>query len=75
MATQLLIYETATPVGYARHGDWSVEVGTDYSFSRGVNSVPLMAVEILGAAAEYAVVFGGTLLAMAWLVVQLFRAL
>lgn len=60
MATQLLIYETATPVAYARHGDWSVEVGTDYSFSRGVNSVPLMSVEILGAAAEYAVVFGGT---------------
>ena len=60
MATQLLIYETATPVAHARHGDWSVEVGTDYSFSRGVNSVPLMSVEILGAAAEYAVVFGGT---------------
>lgn len=60
MATQLLIYETATPVAHARHGDWSVEVGTDYSFSRGVNSVPLMSVEILSAAAEYAVVFGGT---------------
>jgi SapC protein len=60
LATQLLIYETATPVSHARHGDWSVEVGTDYSFSRGVNSVPLMAVEVLGAAAEYAVVFGGT---------------
>ena len=60
MATQLLIYETATPVAHARHGDWSVEVGTDYSFSRGVNSVPLMSVEIPSAAAEYAVVFGGT---------------
>jgi hypothetical protein len=60
VATQLLIYETATPVAHSRHGDLSVEVGTDYSFSKGVNSVPLMAVEILGAAAEYAVVFGGT---------------
>jgi hypothetical protein len=60
LATQLLIYETATPVVHTRHGGWSVEVGTDYSFSKGVNSVPLMAVEILGAAAEYAVVFGGT---------------
>ncbi len=60
MATQLLIYETATPVSYGRHGEWSVEVGTDYSFSRGVNSVPLMSVEVLNAAAEYAVVFGGT---------------
>jgi hypothetical protein len=60
LATQLLIYETAIPVSYGRHGEWSVEVGTDYSFSRGVNSVPLMAVEIPSAAAEYAVVFGGT---------------
>ncbi len=60
MATQLLIYETATPMSYGRHGDWSVEVGTDYSFSRSVNSVPLMSVEILSAAAEYAVVLGGT---------------
>jgi len=60
MATQLLIYETAAPVSYGRHGEWCVEVGTDYSFSRGVNSVPLMSVEILNAAAEYAVVFGGT---------------
>jgi hypothetical protein len=60
MATQLLIYETAVPVTYSRHGDWSVEVGTDYAFSRKVNSVPLMAVEIASAAAEYAVVFGGT---------------
>lgn len=60
MAAQLLIYETAIPVSYVRHGGWSVEVGTDYSFSRGVNSVPLMSVEILNAAAEYAVVIGGT---------------
>ena len=60
MATQLLIYETATPMSYGRHGDWFVEVGTDYSFSRSVNSVPLMSVEILSAAAEYAVVLGGT---------------
>lgn len=60
MATQLLIYETATPVTHARHGNWSVEVGTDYSFSRGVNSVPLMTVEMLSAASEYAIVFGGT---------------
>src|SRR4026209_2568759 len=59
LATQLLIYETSTPVAHARHGDWSVEVGTDYSFSRGVNSVPLMSVEILGGGAEYAVAFGG----------------
>jgi hypothetical protein len=60
MATQLLIYETATPVSQRRHGDWSIDAGKDYSFSRKVNSVPLMAVEIPNAAAEYPLVFGGT---------------
>jgi SapC len=60
MASQLLIYESAVPVSGARHGDVSVEVGADYGFSKGVNSVPLMAVEFPHAAAEYAVVFSGT---------------
>jgi len=36
-----------------------VEIGADYAFSRKVNSVPLMAVEFPGAAAEYAIVFAG----------------
>ena len=60
MASQLLIYESAVPVSAARHGNLSVEVGADYSFSKGVNSVPLMAVEFPHAAAEYAIVFSGT---------------
>jgi len=60
MSTQLFIYESAVPVSNARHGEWSVEVGADYSFSKGVNSVPLMAVEFPHAAAEYAIVFSGT---------------
>jgi hypothetical protein len=55
-----LVYEAAVPVSFARHGNWSVEVGADYAFSRKVNSVPLMAVEMPIAASEYAVVFGGT---------------
>ena len=57
MAKQLLIYETAVPITPARHGKHSVEVGGRYAFSAGVNAVPLMAVEILRAATEYAVVF------------------
>ena len=57
MTKQLLIYETAVPVTPARHGKHSVEVGGNYAFSAGVNAVPLMAVEILRAATEYAVVF------------------
>lgn len=57
MTKQLLIYETAVPVTPARHGRHSVEAGGSYAFSAGVNAVPLMAVEILPAATEYAVVF------------------
>ncbi|HET9823428.1 MAG TPA: SapC family protein [Burkholderiaceae bacterium] len=57
MSKQLLIYETAVPVSAARHGKHSIEVGGTYTFSAGVNAVPLMAVEILRAATEYAVVF------------------
>ena len=60
MASQMLIYESAVPVSSARHAGWSVEVGRDYAFSKSVNSVPLMAVEIPNATAEYAVVFSGT---------------
>jgi hypothetical protein len=60
MATQLLIYEAAVPINPARHGQWSVEVGNDYAFSRNVNSVPLMAAEFDHAAAEYPIVFAGT---------------
>ena len=57
MASQMLIYESAVPVSSARHGRWSVEVGADYTFSKNVNSVPLMAVEFPNAASEYAIVF------------------
>jgi hypothetical protein len=60
MATQHLIYEAAVPVTEARHGEWSVEVGADYGFCRGVNSVPLMEVEFPPAAGEFVIVFGGT---------------
>lgn len=56
---QLLIYKQAVPVSRARHGNWSVEIGENYSFSGEVNSVPLMAVEFPRAASEYAIVFAG----------------
>lgn len=57
MSRQLLIYETAVPVSSARHRLASVEPQEGYAFSAGVNAVPLMAVEFLRAAAEYAIVF------------------
>ena len=59
MPTQLLIYKTAVPISRARHGDWSLDTGPNYAFSREVNSVPLMAVEFPQAASEYAIVFAG----------------
>lgn len=59
MSTQLLIYETISPVSSRRHGNWSVEAQPSYAFSSKVNSVPLMAVEFPSAAGEYAIVFAG----------------
>jgi len=60
MATQLLIYETATPLNSRKHAEWSIDTKPNYAFASKVNSVPLMAVEIMHAAAEYPIVFGGS---------------
>jgi len=57
MSKQLLIYETAVPLSSSRHQAASLDASTDYAFSAGINAVPLMAVEFLRAAAEYAIVF------------------
>lgn len=59
MTKQLLIYETAVPVSSGRHGKCSVDAGKDFAFMRGVNSVPLMAVEFPEAAQQYVIVFAG----------------
>jgi len=59
LATQLLFYSNAVPVNKARHADLSVKSGKDFAFARLVNSVPLLTVEFLRAAPEYAVVFAG----------------
>lgn len=59
MTKQLLIYETAVPVSRGRHAKCSVDVGKDFAFMRGVNSIPLMAVEFPEAAQEYVIVFAG----------------
>lgn len=60
MATQMMIYETAVPVSHSRHGNWAIDAGLDFGFSRHVNSVPLTAVEFPAAATEYVIVFAGT---------------
>jgi hypothetical protein len=60
MTKQLLIYESAVPMSATRHGKMSFEPIADYSFSAGINAVPLMAVEFIRAATEYAIVFADT---------------
>jgi hypothetical protein len=57
MSKQLLIYEAAVPVSAARHGAVSFDPADNYAFSAGINAVPLMAVEFMRAATEYALVF------------------
>jgi hypothetical protein len=57
MTKQLLIYESAVPMSASRHGDLFLEDVANYSFSAGINAVPLMAVEFIRAATEYAIVF------------------
>lgn len=57
MPKQLLIYESAVPVSASRHGGMSLDTAGTYAFSAGVNAVPLMAIELLPAATEYAIVF------------------
>lgn len=60
MATQLLIYDQVEVVNRERHREWSVKAGNTFEFARGVNSVPLMAVEFPNAAGEYPIVFAGS---------------
>jgi len=57
MTKQLLIYQSAVPLSATRHAKLSLEGNDDYSFSAGVNAVPVMAVEFVRAATEYALVF------------------
>ncbi len=57
MAKQLLFYESAVPLNSNAHRWLSFEPVPGYAFASGVNAVPLTAVEIVPAAAEYPIVF------------------
>ena len=57
MTKQLLIYESAVPMSASQHGSMCFEPSANYAFSANINAVPLMAVEFLRAATEYAIVF------------------
>lgn len=57
MAKQLMFYESAVPVSASRHADLSVETGAGYAFASHASAVPIMALEFITAASEYAIVF------------------
>lgn len=57
MTIQQLFYARAVPLTPTRHGTWSLEVSTDYSFARSTNSVPLAATEFHLAAPAHPIVF------------------
>jgi hypothetical protein len=57
MSTQLLIYENVVPLSKERHAKCSVEVGTDYAYTRKLNSLPLLATEFVQTAREFPIVF------------------
>ena len=57
MSRQLLIYNDVAPLSFARHGNLSIKTTDDFGFASHLNSVPLVASEIIPAAAEYPVVF------------------
>lgn len=59
MSKQLLIYDNVRPVSKVHHRDWSVKTGGDHSFTKGINSVPITAIEFPNVAREYAIVFAG----------------
>jgi hypothetical protein len=59
MSKQLLIYENVTPISKQRHGDYSVQMGHNYAFTKNLNALPLMAVEFPQAARDYAIIFTG----------------
>jgi hypothetical protein len=61
MPTQLLIYENVTTISRDTHADFCVDTGNlNYEFAKGVNSVPLTAIEMPLAAQEYSIVFAGS---------------
>jgi hypothetical protein len=57
MTKQLMFYESAVPVSATRHADLSVETGAGYAFASHASAVPIMALEFIAAASEYAIVF------------------
>lgn len=59
MSAQLLFYSDATPITLERHKTVSLRALTDFSYTRGVNAVPVVAAEFAQAASDMMIVFAG----------------
>lgn len=57
MSSQLLIYENAVALSKERHAKHSVEVDTNYAYTKKLNALPILAAEFVAASKEYPIVF------------------
>src|SRR6266542_4763611 len=55
-----MVYEAVMPCSRTRHGNWWLELGSDYHFARQLGLVPLLISEFANAVLEYAIVFSGS---------------
>jgi hypothetical protein len=59
MTKQLLIYEKAVPVSKTLHRNLAVKIDQSFGFAKGINAVPITAVEFPVASREFTIVFTG----------------
>lgn len=60
MVKQNLIYERAVSLSTQAHKNFSIDMSGGYSFSKHVNSVPILAEEFMAASTDCVVVFSGS---------------
>lgn len=53
-------YKTVVPVNKQRHSNWSIVGSENFTFAKGLHSVPLTAVEFPSASQEFSIVFAKT---------------
>lgn len=57
MTTSMLFYKNVAPINKKRHASWAITPSEGFGFTRGVNSVPITALEFPSASKEFAIVF------------------
>lgn len=59
MSDIIKMYASVSPINAGSHGDVSIKPATNLEFSRGINSIPIVAAEFPSAAQDMAIVFTG----------------